>query len=86
MVVQKNLEDFIKAVVSSHQYYPPMIPRNRDPLAHLVVDQNMKAALKLVLPEDEAGKFYFPYTIRRNDVVNSALILQKNLEALVAKV
>ena len=85
LVVQKNLEDFVKSVVPSHQYYPPMVPRDEDPYAHLVVDKNMVAAVKLVLPNADPP-FFFPYVIRREDTVNGALILQKNLEALVARV
>lgn len=85
MVVQKNLEDFVRAVVPNHQYYPPMVPRSNDPFAHLVVDKNMVAAVELVLPAGH-DPFFFPYVIRRNDVANGALILQKNLEHLVSKV
>jgi hypothetical protein len=85
LVVQKNLEDFMRAAIPTHQYYAPMIPRDDDPLAHLVVDKNMVDAVKLVLTEDKLP-FFFPYVIRRDDPLNGALILQKNLEALVAKV
>ena len=81
LVVQKNLEDLMNSKLKPVLYYPSAKPRLNDPLNHMVVNQNMIEAVPLVVDET-AHPFFYPYVIRRNDP-NAALILQRNLEALV---
>jgi hypothetical protein len=83
IVVHKNLTDFVNEFLTPGQYYPPRVPRSDDPLKHLVVDKNMQEAVALLM--GASATFYFPYAVRRNDP-NAAIILQKNLEALVKAV
>lgn len=81
LTVQKNIEDFANALLSPKTYFPPEKPRRDDPLMHLVVDRNLRDAASAVLDPSQLP-FFFPYVVRRNDHF-AAMILQKNLEALV---